>query len=92
MTSAVSQSEIEATLSRMRELARDPAKRAAMQAAWNAALDQLEPFYLAMRPKPKSFEVHHMNETARYRFACAIAAGHPMEECARLAVSSIIKD
>jgi hypothetical protein len=82
--------DIEAALIRMRELARSPAKRAEMETAWNTVLDQLEPFYLAMRPRPKSFEVHHMNETARARFAYALAAGHSMAECASLAVARVI--
>lgn len=81
----------QAAIARMRDLARDPAKRAAMEAAWNKVVDQLHPYYLAMRPKPKSFEVHHMNETARYRFACALASGRPMEECITVAVARIIQ-
>lgn len=87
---AVTKAEIEAALKIMRDLARDPAKRAEMEAAWNQACDQLEAHYLAIRPKLKSFEVHHMNEVARYRFACAIAAGHPMAECVNLAVAKIV--
>lgn len=76
-------------VNRMRELARDPVKKAEMEAGWNAVLDRLGPFYSAMRPKPKSFEVHHMNETARYRFATAIVANRPMADCVDLAVTRI---
>lgn len=85
----VTKEEINAALANMRKLAADPKARAEMQTAWDAACGQLETHYFAMRPKPKSFEVHHMNEVARYRFACAIAAGHPMIECANLAVEKI---
>jgi hypothetical protein len=79
----------EEALQIMRQLGQDPKKREAMQAAWDTVMDRLEPFYMAMRPKPKSFEVHHMNETARQRFAHAIAAGHTFEDCAYLAVERI---
>jgi len=82
--------EIEAAIVTMRELAKDPAKRAAMQAAWETVLDRLEPHYLAMRPKLKSFEVYHMNEAARWRFACAVASGHSFPDCADKAVAKII--
>lgn len=85
----LSKEEINAALENMRNLARDPSKLAEMTAAWNVACDSLEKHYLAIRPKIKNFEVHHMNEVARYRFACAIAAGHSMSECARLAVLKI---
>ena len=88
--SEVTKAEIEAALTNMRELARSPAKLAEMTAAWNQACDGLEAHYLAMRPKPKHSEVHHMNEVARYRFACAIAAGRPMAECANLAIAEIV--
>jgi hypothetical protein len=85
----VDKTEIEAAITRMRELAQNPAKKAEMEAAWGRVVDRLAPFYLAMRPKPRSFEVHHMNETARYRFACALAAGRPMDECVDVAVTKI---
>lgn len=81
--------EIEAAMKIMRDLGRDPAKLAQMTAAWNTVCDRLEPHYLGMRPKPKVFEVHHMNEVARYRFSCAIAAGHDFAKCADLAVERI---
>ena len=87
--SDVTKAEIEAAMTNMRELARNPAKLAEMTAAWNQACDRLEAHYRAMRPKPKVFEVHHMNVVARHRFACAIAAGHPMAECANLAIAKI---
>ena len=74
---------------RMRELARDPAKKAEMQAAWNKVCDRLEIHYLAMRPKPKSFEVHHMNEVARARFACALVAGHNYADCIDAAAKTL---
>jgi hypothetical protein len=73
----------------MRQLAQDPEKYKAMHAAWGTVMDRLGPFYMAMRPQPKSFEVHHMNETARQRFAHAVAAGHTFEDCAYLAVERI---
>lgn len=82
--------ELNAALAHMRDIARDPAKGAAMQAAWGTVCDRLEPHYLAMRPKPKSFEVHHMNEIARARFAHAVVAGHSFEKCADLAVERIM--
>ena len=88
--SEVTKAEIDAALANMRELARSPAKLAEMTAAWNRACDGLEAHYRTMRPRPRSYEVHHMNEVARYRFASAIAAGHPMEECANLAVAKIV--
>jgi hypothetical protein len=90
-SAANTKAEIDAAISRMRDLGRDPAKLAEMQTAWNAVCDQLEPFYLAMRPKPKSFEVHHMNETARARFACAVAAGNSMADCTAVAVAKIVE-
>ena len=89
--SDVTKAEIEAALINMRDLARSPAKFAEMTAAWTPACDRLEAHYLAMRPKPKRFEVRRMNEVAWYRFACAIAAGHPMAECANLAVAKIVR-
>lgn len=81
--------ELDAAIAHMRDIARDPAKGRAMQAAWNTVCDRLEPHYLAMRPKPKSFEVHHMNETARARFACAVVAGHSFADCTDAAVQKI---
>ena len=86
----VTKADIEAALTNMRELARSPAKRAEMTAAWNQACDGLQAHYRAMRPTPKRYEVHHLNEVARYRFACAIAAGRPMAECANLAIAEIV--
>lgn len=86
----ITKAEIAAALTVMRNLARNPANLAEMQTAWNLACDRLEAHYRGIRPVPKSFEVHHMNETARARFACAIAAGHPMAECTRLAVEKIV--
>ena len=79
----------QAVIQQMRDLAQKPSKKAEMQAAWNKVCDQLEPFYLAMRPKPKSFEVHHMNETARLEFARALIAGQSMDDCVAAAVSRI---
>ena len=76
-------------LNRARELAKDPIKQAAMQAGWNKVLDQLQPYYLAMRPMPKSFEVHHMNEHARYHFMVAYVNGNEMEVCIDRAVSKV---
>ena len=84
-----SKQEIEAAIRLMRDIARDPAKGAAMQAAWGTVCDRLELYYLAMRPKPRSFEVHHLNESARARFACAVAAGHDFAKCADLAAQRI---
>jgi hypothetical protein len=76
-------------IDQLRQMAEDPQTRVAMQAGWNAVMDQLEPFYLAMRPKPKSFEVHHMNEVARISFARAVIDGHSFAEAAALAVERI---
>ena len=90
--SEFTKAELDTCINYMRDLGRDPQKLAEMQAAWGTVMDNLEPYYLAMRPRPKSFEVHHMNETARARFAHAVAAGHPFAECARLAVSRIKGD
>ena len=81
--------EIDEAIVRMRELARDLAKKAEMQAAWNKVCDRLEVHYLAMRPTPKSFEVHHMNEVARARFACALVAGHNYADCIDAAAKTV---
>ena len=76
-------------IARMREIATDPKVKAQMEAAWNRVCDALEPFYLAMRPKPRSYEVHHMNEKARERFAHAVAAGRSFDECANVAIERV---
>ena len=81
--------ELKAAIRELRELVRSPAKLAEITAAWNQVCDRLETHYLAMRPKPKSFEVHHMNEIARAHFACAIVAGHQMAECVNIAIARI---
>ena len=85
-----SKQELDAAIAHMRDLGRDPVILAQMQAAWSTVCDRLEPHYSAMRPKPKSYEVHHMNETARARFAYAIVAGHDFAKCADLAVERIV--
>jgi len=92
MTNQIDISEANAAIDHMRNIARDPAKRAAMQAAWDTVCNRLEPHYLAMRPKPRSFEVRHMNETARAQFACAVVAKHSFAECANLAVARILEE
>lgn len=76
-------------ITRMREIAADPNVKAKMQAAWDRVCDALEPFYLAMRPKPRSFEVRHMNEKARERFAHAVAAGRSFDECTKVAIERV---
>lgn len=76
-------------IARLREMSADPKVKAAMFAAWNAVIDELEPYYLAKRPKMKSFEVHHSNEVARACFAQAVVAGEPWEHCTRVAIERV---
>lgn len=74
-------------------LAKSPEQAKAAQVWWNAVCDALHAHYIAQRPKPKSFEVHHANETARKAFLEALVCGDDFPACkaaalARLGIAS----
>lgn len=58
-----------------RRMARDPAVAAAWREAWSRVHDRLAPLLLARRPVLKSFEAHHLIETAREAMLRALVAG-----------------
>lgn len=76
-------------MDKARELAQNPEKKKEMQAGWDKVCDILLPYYKAMKPLPRSFEVHHMNEHARYSFMSAYVNGYSMNECIERAIQKI---
>jgi len=70
-------------------LAKSPTQAAAAQVWWNAVCDALHAHYIAQRPKPKSFEVHHANETARAAFLQALVDGADFPACKAAALARI---
>jgi hypothetical protein len=71
------------------KLAVDTARGATLQAAWQIACDKIEAHMLARRPKPRSFEVHHMTETARQAFLEAFCEGKSDDVCVLVACERI---
>ena len=50
----------------------------ALRTEWRKACAAIETHMLARRPKPRSFEVHHVIETARKAFLSAFVRGEAL--------------
>lgn len=48
-------------------------------AGWNVIVDEIHKKVKKQKPLPKSFEVHHMNETARKAYLLAFVAGKGLD-------------
>lgn len=68
---------------------REPASEPLLWAAWNRVVDRIEKHALALRPKPKVFEVHHLNETARKALLQSFAAGNAVDAAETAALEAI---
>lgn len=66
-----------------------PALEAELRAAWGRACDTMQIKLTAHRPKLKSFEAHHLLETARCRFMVSVATGAPLAVAEANAVSTV---
>lgn len=53
----------------------DPTFKARAIEGWNTVCDKIHAHALKIRPKLRSFEVHHMLETARARYLESLAEG-----------------
>lgn len=67
----------------------EPQTESALWAHWNAILDVIEKDALGRRPKPKVFEVHHMNEVARKSLLIAFVEHKPDSELEFIALKAI---
>lgn len=56
----------------------NPILHKAALAGWERIKDRIDADALAKRPKPASYEVHHLAEMARLWFVCDIAENHPV--------------
>jgi hypothetical protein len=69
--------------------AKEPATEPALWEGWNRVCDRIHTHALAMRPKPKSFEVHHLTETARKAYLESFVSGTDIAVAESAALASI---
>lgn len=73
-----------------RKMCADPAIMAEWRAAWERVFERLQPFHEARRPVLKSFEVHHINETAREAMLSGLVEGKTIAECEEMAFRTAV--
>jgi hypothetical protein len=70
-----------------RELAKTRGEE--MQRGWNLICDAIHPWALAQRPLPRSFEVHHVTETARAQYLKDLVAGASVDAAVTSALARV---
>lgn len=69
--------------------AKEPAIEPELWAGWNRICDRIHAHATAMRPKPKSFEVHHLSEVARKAYLESFVAGSDIPAAENAALAAI---